>query len=185
MLKTQDSNLISCQKNKNNGTERILGIDPGTARLGYALVDFDKRTGFQEIIDCGIIKTHQDDSDAARLVEMRADLEFIIERFKPTSVSVEKLFFFKNLKTVIPVAQARGVVLELAASKQIPIYEYTPLEMKKIITGNGMAKKDLVSKVVHEAFKLKTKISPDDAIDAIGMALCYARSDLFTPSVRN
>ena len=160
---------------------RILGIDPGTARLGYALVDFDKRSGFQEIIDCGIIKTHKDDSDAARLMEMRNDLESIIERYHPSIVSVEKLFFFKNLKTIIPVAQARGVVLELAASKGITIYEYTPLEMKKIITGNGMAKKDLVSKVVHEAFKLKSKISPDDAIDAIGMALTFIRRDLLRP----
>lgn len=181
MLKTQGSNIISCQDSKNNGTERILGIDPGTARLGYALVNFDKRTGFQEIIDCGIIQTHKDDSDAARLVEMRNDLESIIDSYKPTAVSIEKLFFFKNLKTVIPVAQARGVVLELAASKGIAIYEYTPLEMKKMITGNGMAKKDLVSKVIHEAFKLKSKISPDDAVDAVGMALCYLRMDLFTP----
>ncbi len=158
------------------GIHRILGIDPGTARLGYALVDFNVKTGAHTIVDCGIIQTHKDQSDADRLVEIRRDLDLLMNRYSPNVVSVEKLFFFKNLKTVIPVAQARGVIIELAASKQIPIYEYTPLEMKKIITGNGMAKKDLVSRVVHEAFKLDVKISPDDAVDAVGMALCYARS---------
>lgn len=164
---------------------RILGIDPGTARLGYALIDFNERDGTQTIVDCGIIQTHKDQSDATRLVEMRKDLDSIIDRYKPEVVSIEKLFFFKNLKTIIPVAQARGVVLELAASKQIPIYEYTPLEMKQIITGHGMAKKSLVSKVIHESFKLKKQISPDDAVDAIGIALCYVRRDLVKPLARN
>lgn len=157
---------------------RILGIDPGIARLGYALVDFDTQSNSQVIIDCGIIQTQKDKSEAERLAEIRRDLESIITQYHPDIVSVEKLFFFKNLKTIIPVAQARGVILELAASKNLDIYEYTPLEMKKIITGNGMAKKDLVSKVIHEAFKLQVQISPDDAVDAVGMALCYLRSDL-------
>ena len=161
-----------------NKNIRILGIDPGTARLGYALIDFNQRTCMPSIVDCGIIQTHKENSDADWLVEMRNDLEAIIDAYAPEIVSVEKLFFFKNLKTIIPVAQARGVVLELVASRRIPIYEYTPLEMKKIITGNGMAKKSLVSKIVHESFKLEKQISPDDAVDAVGMALCYARSDM-------
>jgi crossover junction endodeoxyribonuclease RuvC len=144
---------------------RVIGIDPGTARLGFAVLDFDNKNSAPVIIDCGLISTKKESSEAARL-----------SSYKPDFAAIEKLFFFKNLKTIIPVAQARGVCLELLASQGVIISEFTPLEMKKIITGNGMAKKDFVSKVIHEYLRLEESIKPDDAVDAIGLALSFIRS---------
>jgi crossover junction endodeoxyribonuclease RuvC len=157
---------------------RVIGIDPGTARLGYAVLDFNNNNSLPVIIDCGIISTNKSYSDAQRLMEIRADLLLILDKHKPQFASIEKLFFFKNLKTIIPVAQARGVCLELLVNQGLEVCEYTPLEMKKNITGNGMAKKDFVSKVIHEYLGLKQAIKPDDAVDAIGLALCFIRSNV-------
>lgn len=154
-----------------------MGIDPGTARLGYALVDFEPKTNKQVLIDCGIIETSKDLSQAVRLKEIRADLSSLLEQFQPQVMAVEELFFFKNPKTIVPVAQARGVILEVAATNGLSVFEYTPLEMKKIITGHGMAEKSLVSTMIHNEFKLTEQIKPDDAVDAIGMALAYIRSN--------
>lgn len=151
---------------------KILGIDPGTARLGYALI-----TDSNELLHCGIIATEKEDSESVRLAEIRKDFLKIIEESKPDLISVEKLFFFKNLKTVIPVAQARGVILEVAASSGIPVFEYTPLQVKQIITGQGRAEKALIEKFIKKEFKLEVDIKPDDAVDAIAIALTYLRSD--------
>lgn len=155
---------------------RILGIDPGTARLGYAIIDFDISARSLSLIDCGIIKTSKDDSDAIRLKIIRADLEKIINSFQPQYSSVEQLFFFKNPKTIVPVAQARGVILEVCATNGIEVHEYTPLEMKKMITGDGRAEKSLVSDIVHREFNLQKQIKPDDAVDAVALAMCFTRS---------
>lgn len=150
----------------------ILGIDPGTARLGYAIIELLEKPS---LIDCGIISTSKDDTDAQRLKEIRQDLAEIIKTHKPDLASVEKLFFFKNPKTIIPVAQARGVILEVAATHGLEVFEYTPLEMKKTITGNGMAKKDMVSEIIHRELGLSEQIKPDDAVDAVGLAFTYIR----------
>ncbi len=152
---------------------KILGIDPGTARLGYAILELKEKP---VLLDCGIISTSKDDNDAVRLKEIRADLLEIINKHQPQLASVEKLFFFKNPKTIIPVAQARGVILEIAASNGLEVFEYTPLEMKKTITGNGMAKKEMVAEIIHRELALDEKIKPDDAVDAVGLALTYLRS---------
>lgn len=158
---------------------RILGIDPGTARLGFALVDC-KDNSFFQLIDCGVIETSKNTAEAKRLCEIKEDLEHLILKYSPSVAAIEKLFFFKNPKTIIPVAQARGVILETCAQKGLKIFEYTPLEMKKIITGQGLASKDLVSKIIHENLNLKTTIKPDDAVDAVGLALSFIRNDLRT-----
>ena len=155
---------------------RILGIDPGTARVGFALLDYDKSNKI-DLVDCGVIETCKTKEEAVRLTEIRDDLQELIERYQPEVIAVEKLFFFKNPKTVIPVAQARGVIMELAQRKNLKIFEYTPLEMKKIITGNGMASKDQVSDMVHTSLGIQTKIKPDDAVDAVGLALSFIRND--------
>ena len=155
---------------------RILGIDPGTARLGFAIVDLDNSNNIN-LVDCGVIETSKKDSDAARLTEIRNDLDLLIENYKPEVAAIEKLFFFKNPKTIVPVAQARGVIMELCFRKDMKIFEYTPLEMKKIITGHGMASKDLVSEVIHSSLAITEQIKPDDAVDAVGLALSFIRSD--------
>lgn len=155
---------------------RILGIDPGTANLGYAILDFHTQKQNSKLKACGIISTNKNDSEAMRLCEIRKDLEKIIIEFKPEILAIEKLFFFKNIKTAIAVAQARGVILELAANKNLLISEFTPLEMKKIITGDGTATKTQVSTIIHQYLNLNTKISPDDAVDAIGLAICFTRN---------
>lgn len=152
---------------------RILGIDPGTARLGYAILD--DKNGTQTLIDCGILETHKDKSQADRLFEIRTDLEALIEEFKPDTMSVEELFFFRNLTTIIPVAQARGVILELAARNGYELFEFTPPQVKQIITGNGKADKKDVERMVKNILKIDIELKPDDAADAVAIALCATR----------
>lgn len=155
----------------------ILGIDPGIARMGFAFLDIEG--DLIKIKHCGIVETDKHLSQAARLHEVRNDLNQLIIEFKPEYMVVEKIFFFKNPKTIIPVAEVRGVILEVGHCHNLKIHEYTPLEMKKIITGNGVATKEFVSNIVHQYFKLKTKIKPDDAVDAVALALAFVRNDLF------
>ncbi len=154
---------------------RILGIDPGTARLGYAIVDCEPSQK-ASLVTCGVIKTSKERTDSHRLAEIRHDLVTIIDKFKPQIVVVEKLFFFKNLKTIIPVAQARGVILEVAGSYHLPVHEFTPLQVKQIITGQGRAEKSLVADIVQRELNLEQGITSDDAADAVAIALCYHRS---------
>lgn len=156
---------------------KILGIDPGTARLGYAVVESYPDGNLYELLQCGIVETSKFRSEPSRLHEIRTDLLSIITRFEPEVLAIEELFFFKNLKTVIPVAQARGVVLELVEEKSMKIYEYTPLQIKQVITGNGNATKAEVEHFVMNDLKLDHKIQPDDAVDAVAIALCFLRSD--------
>lgn len=131
----------------------------------------------KRILNCGIIHTSKERKDHERLAEIRSDLEEIIQSFKPNFMSVEKIFFFKNPKTIIPVAQARGVILELAGSHKIDLYEYTPLQVKQIITGHGRAEKSTVLEFVKNEFNLKENIKPDDAVDAVAIALSFLRAD--------
>jgi len=154
---------------------RILGIDPGTARLGYAIVEIEA-SGKALLSSCGVIKTEKSKADSLRLAEIRLDLTTIIDKFKPNIVVVEKLFFFKNLKTIIPVAQARGVILEVAGSYHLPVHEFTPLQVKQIITGQGRAEKSLVAEIIKRDLNLEQGINSDDAADAVAIALCYYRS---------
>jgi crossover junction endodeoxyribonuclease RuvC len=155
---------------------RVLGIDPGTARLGYSIVDYDSLLQSSSLIACGIIQTSKNHSDASRLSEIRKDLIQLIKKFNPDISSVEELFFFKNPKTLIPVAQARGVILEVMASHSIPVREFTPLQVKQILTGHGRAEKSLVAEMVKIEFKLLEDIKPDDAIDAIAIAVSLIRT---------
>jgi crossover junction endodeoxyribonuclease RuvC len=156
---------------------RILGIDPGTARMGYAIVDLVSNNE-QKLVTCGVIETSKLLSDAERLHEIRTDLLKIQEHYQPEVLAIEKLFFFRNLTTIVPVAQARGIVLEIAAATKMKIFEYTPLQVKQILTGDGKADKNLVEKYVAANFNLTYKIKPDDAVDAVAIALCFVRLDL-------
>ena len=151
----------------------ILGIDPGTAIMGYGLIKA-KKGGELEYLDCGCIRTSKDLKAEDRLKQIYNELTKIIKDFKPKILVVEKLFFFKNAKTAIPVSQARGVILLAGAKKKIPIYEFTPLQVKLNIVGYGRAEKIQVQKMIKKILNLKDIPKPDDAADALGLAISYA-----------
>ncbi|MEK7652034.1 MAG: crossover junction endodeoxyribonuclease RuvC [Patescibacteria group bacterium] len=149
----------------------ILGIDPGTATTGYALIKKLKNNSF-EILDFGVISTKKTKTDSERLVEVQKDLIRIIAKYKPEVAGVEKLYFENNAKTAMTVSQARGVVLLTLQQKKIKLQEFTPLQVKSIICGYGKAEKKQVQLMVQKTFNLKTLPKPDDAADALAIALC-------------
>jgi crossover junction endodeoxyribonuclease RuvC len=149
----------------------ILGIDPGTATTGYAVIKKLKNNIF-EVLDFGTIETQKNLSDSARLLTLEQDLAEIIKTYKPKSAGVEKLYFENNAKTAMTVSQARGVVLLTLEKYHIPLHEFTPLQVKSIICGYGKAEKKQVQYMVQKTFNLKTIPKPDDAADALAIALC-------------
>ncbi len=153
---------------------RIIGIDPGMAIVGYSVVDIEN--GENILVSSGSIRTDKKLSDSARLLEIMTDISILIEKFRPEVASVEKLFFFKNAKTIIPVAEARGVILMALEKYEVPIYEYTPMVVKQVITGYGRATKEEVGKMVELSIKYKNLPKLDDTLDSIAIALCHARS---------
>ena len=157
----------------------ILGIDPGSVIVGYAVLD--KQRGQKNnlvVVDFGCIITDKFATTGERLQKIHSEIEKLIKKYKPEIISVEVLFFFKNLKTVMPVSQTRGVILLAAAQKKIPVFEFTPLQMKMTIAGYGRAEKkqiiEMIKKTVDvSCFDLKeNNRKKDDAFDAIGMAIC-------------
>ncbi|HHX58426.1 MAG TPA: crossover junction endodeoxyribonuclease RuvC [Candidatus Moranbacteria bacterium] len=152
----------------------ILGLDPGTAMTGWGIIkETEKGT---ETVAFGCIETDKSKDAVARLKEIARDLKSLIEKYKPDEVAVEDLFFFKNLKTAIKVAQARGVLLVTSANANLPVFEYTPLQVKQALTGYGRAEKQQVQWMVKEILKLKKIPKPDDAADALAVAVCHQQS---------
>ena len=147
----------------------ILGIDPGTAITGYGIIK--KTSKSLKVIEYGQINTSKDTNHEIRLKEIYNEITKLLNKHKPDILAVEKLFFFKNAKTLIPVSQSRGIVLLAGAKKNIPIYEFTPLQVKLIITGYGRADKKDVQKQIKKILKLKEIPRPDDVADALGVAL--------------
>ena len=156
---------------------RILGIDPGLAIVGYSILDINN--GESVLESSGSIQTDKDKSDAKRLLEIESDMQTIIDTYKPDIASIEKLFYFRNQKTIIPVAEARGVILSVLEKNNIPIYEYTPIEVKQVITGYGRATKEEVAKIVEMSVKYKKLPKLDDTLDSIAIAICYSRNNIF------
>lgn len=155
----------------------ILGIDPGTATLGFGIIE-SKGKRKVRTLDYGCIITKPDLSDSERLKKINNELNSLIRKYKPDVLAVENLYFFKNLKTAMPVSQAKGVVLLTAAKKKIPVQEFTPLQVKMAITGYGRAEKKQVQKMIQTMLNLEEKPEDknkrkDDATDALGIALCY------------
>ena len=150
----------------------ILGIDPGTATTGFGVIKETKEK--ITFIACGCIKTSPDDLPEIRLNQIFNQINKLIKEYKPNVLAIEKLFFFKNAKTLIPVSQSKGVVLLAAAKKRIPIYEFTPLQVKMNIVGYGRADKKQVQEMVKVLLKLKDIPRPDDAADALGLAISYS-----------
>ncbi len=150
----------------------ILGIDPGTATTGYAVIESAK--GKLRAIEYGCLKTSKNNSLPERLEEIYKDLNSLIRKHKPGKVAVESVFFYNNVKTAIAVAQARGVVLLCARQNKIPITEFTPLQVKNSLTNYGKADKKQVQYMVKTLLNLKSIPKPDDAADALALAICGA-----------
>ncbi len=153
---------------------RILGIDPGVAIVGFGVVDSEG--GTQRMVQYGAINTPANSPLAARLVQIERDMTELLEQFKPDEVAIEELFFSKNITTGIAVAHARGVILATVEKAGVPIYEYTPMQVKQAVVGYGLAEKNQVMDMVKRLLKLRSVPKPDDAADALAIAICHARS---------
>lgn len=153
---------------------RIMGIDPGIAIVGFGVIDCEGAQ--QKMIQYGAINTEAGLPLATRLAQIEKDLGDLIDLFAPDEISIEELFFSKNITTGIAVAHGRGVILCAAEKKGIPIYEYTPMQVKQAVVGYGLAEKRQVMDMVRRVLKLKAVPKPDDAADALAIALCHARS---------
>lgn len=149
----------------------VLGIDPGQADTGWGVIDGER------CLDYGVIRTSPDLEPSERLRVLFNEMLSIIDRFEPRALGVEGLYFFKNKKTAMRVAEARGVILLAGARKKLPIYSFTPLQVKMAMTGYGRASKKQVQEMVKEILKLDEVPKPDDAADALGVALCCVYSD--------
>ena len=153
---------------------KILGIDPGMAIVGYGIINIENDK--IELLTSGSVQTDKKLSDSKRLLEIYNDLTTIVKKYQPDCASVEELFFFKNQKTVIPVAEARGVILTALEKFNIPIFEYTPMEVKQVLTGYGRAEKKEVEQMVRIALNSDKLPKLDDTIDAIAIAICHSRN---------
>lgn len=153
---------------------RILGIDPGTGRLGFGVIEYIKNKPI--LVDAGVITTPPHQPDSERMVTIFDELTTIIADTKPDEMSVEKLFFAQNVTTALTVAQARGVVLLCGEQKGLKIAEYTPLQIKMALTGYGRADKKQMQEMVRVILGLKEVPQPDDAADALAAALCHAQA---------
>ena len=155
---------------------KIIGIDPGLARVGYGLIEF--LNGKKKLLDCGIIETSKHKKEVERLIEINSDLNILIEKWKPDIAAVEKFFFYKSSNT-INVVQARGVILMTLGSKKIPISEYAPAQIKLTITGSGKASKQEVLEAVMLNLNLNYPPKPDDSADALAIALTRLNEEDF------
>ena len=155
----------------------ILGIDPGVAKVGFGVISKisslkPKNRNEIKCLDYGCIKTDPKLSDGERLKKIANELNKLIKEHQPNVMAVENIYFFKNLKTAMPVSQAKGVILLAAAKKKIPVYEFTPPQVKLAITSYGRAEKIQVQKMAKNILNLKEIPKPDDAADALAVAIC-------------
>ncbi len=152
----------------------ILGIDPGYAITGWSILAKEKQN--LKLIKYGVITTPQKMEHAERLNSLNQELNKIIKKYKPDILAIEDLFFFKNLKTAIKVAEARGVILMTAIENKLKIKEFTPLQIKQALVGYGRAEKKQIQEMVKMILNLKKIPKPDDAADAVAVAICCANS---------
>ena len=160
---------------------KILGIDPGTATTGFGVIE--KIKGKFNTIDYGVISTPKDLPMSNRLLIVFNDLEEIIAKHNPDIIAVEQLFFARNVTTAITVGQARGVVLLAAQKADLVLKEFTPLQVKQSVTGYGQASKKQVQSMVQKILKLKELPKPDDAADALAIAICASTQKAATKRV--
>lgn len=156
---------------------RIMGIDVGTARLGWSVIDKTAGTKSSlQIVNYGCITTKSTQAMPERLEQIYTELTDLIKEYKPRQIAIESLFFFKNQTTVMTVSQARGVILLASQQQRLEIFEYTPLQVKMAVTGYGRAEKPQVQKMVKLILKLKDIPKPDDAADAVAIAITHANT---------
>lgn len=152
-----------------------LGIDPGIAITGYGIIE-EKQDGSLNVIDFGVIRTGAELSQADRLVHLHKRIKSLILLHQPDTGAVEKLFFERNVRTALNVGQARGIALLVMAEAKLNIGEYTPLEVKQAVTGYGGADKNQVQQMVRTILNLESIPRPDDAADALAVAICHIHS---------
>lgn len=152
----------------------VLGIDPGTAITGFGVVEW--RDGGDFLLDYGVVRTPADLSMADRLLEIHNQVDWLIDTYRPGAMAIEELYFNRNAKTVISVSQARGVTLMTAARRRIQVYEYTPLQVKQAVVGYGKAVKRQVQAMVKAILRMPDVPRPDDAADALAVAICHIHS---------
>ena len=150
----------------------VLGIDPGTATTGYGVVRRD-RAGSVQLVECGVIRTRARDPLAARLEEIYAGVRELIAQHRPTVLSIEDVFYSKNVRTTVVLGHARGVIMLAAQQSGLAIHEYPPAAIKKAVVGNGAATKEQVQFMLTRLLRLKSVPSPSDASDGVAAALTY------------
>ena len=157
----------------------ILGLDPGIGTMGWGVIEKDAR-GNCTVVDYGVVKTPKDENIAVRLCMLEEGVNQLFDKFKPEETAFEELFFSKNITTGINVAQARGVMLLTANKRCGRIFEYTPNQIKQALTGYGKADKGQMQRVVASHLRLTSVPRPDDAADALAVALCHAFTSRFS-----
>jgi len=159
---------------RNNGAMRIIGIDPGYAILGWGVIEY--AASRYRLLDCGAVKTDKGTEWPERLKAVYAGLVVIIEQYRPEICAIEELFFNSNQKTAIKVGEARGAAVLACANAGLPVFEYTPLQVKQALTGYGRADKHQMQEMVRQILGLEQPPKPDDAADAVAIAICHANS---------
>ena len=158
--------------------ELVLGIDPGTAVTGYGVVARSDR-GRVELVECGVIRTSSSDALADRLRAIHEGVAELIEFHGPAAVSVEDVYHGRNARTALVLGHTRGVILLAAALRDVPLFEYTAVEIKKAVSGTGRATKDQVAFMVQQQLRLKEQPTPSDAADGVAAALCHCMAGAF------
>lgn len=163
-----------------DGLEVILGVDPGTACTGYGVVTRGSR-GAVKLVECGVVRTSSSEPLARRIREIHEAIVELIERHRPVAVSVEDVYHGKNAHTALTLGHTRGAILLAAALQDLPIAEYTAVEIKKAVVGTGRATKEQVAFMVQRQLKLQSPPRPSDAADGVAAALCHCMAGAFRP----
>ena len=153
---------------------RILGIDPGIAIVGFGVLDYEGNKF--SVVDYGAVTTKAGEKLSDRLRNIYEDINVLIEKYRPDAFAIEELFFNTNVKTAISVAHGRGVIILAASAKGLPVYEYTPLQVKQAVCGYGRADKPQIQRMVKSLLNLNAVPKPDDVADALAIAICHAHT---------
>ena len=159
----------------------IMGVDPGFAITGYGVIQYENNK--MSLLDVGAVSTKAGELFTWRLLQIDEKLSEIIEKYKPDAFAIEELFFNNNAKTAIAAAQGRGVAVMSAVKAGVPVYEYTPLQVKQSVAGYGRAGKNQIQQMIKTIFHMDKIIKPDDAADAVAIAVCHAFSCRFAQRV--